>query len=577
MSLGAELPSIRPQAASTTEDPEPQNPNQVTQSTNQVTQSTNKVTQSTILYLLQEATMLARPAPDSCFDSKSSTRPGGEPKHNSVSHKPPLQAISFLKCNQNQRENDSPCTSTCSESSQSSARCSSPWEVMSLINLQCERLLHSSDREEDDPSLGPAFSPSYAAALGSNLGRVSTGVGLVYPFDTAREVAACIRSSDQMGDMKESGMSSRAEAEEQRRSPKNSITDQSVPSQAFVSVTCGDVGSSGFGDAWARVSLGAEKEEEEEEEEKEEDASVEKDILKEPCSGSVLALQHGSPAPDDIPVPQHQQLPCWSAEEEHLYPARPSATTMAYLASSSALTLDFDSNLCVTFDPQDGVNQPQSSSQALSLILSGETGQAEDSALSQNGRPAASEPEAEEGSKQKGPTLERSASSVTQWRTKTPRKQPCPTRSVDVRGGGVQGVTFRIHTEVDDNKEQCRLLITSKYSDELSKSVRKSRVRSRSSQSSLRTSSSDEESDPSTSLHKNKMCASCRTKKTPLWRDAEDGTPLCNACGIRYKKYRVRCTQCWHIPRKEGHSNTRCFKCGDLLRLASSHRKHPAW
>ena len=34
-----------------------------------------------------------------------------------------------------------------------------------------------------------------------------------------------------------------------------------------------------------------------------------------------------------------------------------------------------------------------------------------------------------------------------------------------------------------------------------------------------------------------KTCASCKTKKTPLWRDSEDGTPYCNACGIRYKKY----------------------------------------
>ncbi|KAG3280353.1 ferredoxin-2, mitochondrial, transcript variant X2 [Ictidomys tridecemlineatus] len=30
-----------------------------------------------------------------------------------------------------------------------------------------------------------------------------------------------------------------------------------------------------------------------------------------------------------------------------------------------------------------------------------------------------------------------------------------------------------------------------------------------------------------------RCCASCRTQRTPLWRDAEDGTPLCNACGTR--------------------------------------------
>lgn len=35
-----------------------------------------------------------------------------------------------------------------------------------------------------------------------------------------------------------------------------------------------------------------------------------------------------------------------------------------------------------------------------------------------------------------------------------------------------------------------------------------------------------------------RRCASCRTQRTPLWRDAEDGTPLCNACGIRSAEWR---------------------------------------
>ncbi|RXM93766.1 GATA-type zinc finger protein 1 [Acipenser ruthenus] len=42
-----------------------------------------------------------------------------------------------------------------------------------------------------------------------------------------------------------------------------------------------------------------------------------------------------------------------------------------------------------------------------------------------------------------------------------------------------------------------------------------------------------DEPDPFENRNNNKCCASCNTKKTPLWRDAEDGTPLCNACGIR--------------------------------------------
>ncbi len=65
---------------------------------------------------------------------------------------------------------------------------------------------------------------------------------------------------------------------------------------------------------------------------------------------------------------------------------------------------------------------------------------------------------------------------------------------------------------------------------------------------------------------KSKTCASCNTKKTPLWRDADDGTPYCNACGIRFKKYRVRCPACLYVPRKDEKTayNT-CFMCAAQL------------
>ena len=66
---------------------------------------------------------------------------------------------------------------------------------------------------------------------------------------------------------------------------------------------------------------------------------------------------------------------------------------------------------------------------------------------------------------------------------------------------------------------------------------------------------------------KMKTCASCKTKKTPLWRDSEDGTPNCNACGIRFKKYRIRCSMCLYIPRKDekiSNSNCCCI-CGARL------------
>lgn len=65
---------------------------------------------------------------------------------------------------------------------------------------------------------------------------------------------------------------------------------------------------------------------------------------------------------------------------------------------------------------------------------------------------------------------------------------------------------------------------------------------------------------------KSKTCASCKTKKTPLWRDSEDGTPYCNACGIRFKKYRFRCSACSYIPRKDEREVSKsCCLCGSRL------------
>jgi hypothetical protein len=75
-----------------------------------------------------------------------------------------------------------------------------------------------------------------------------------------------------------------------------------------------------------------------------------------------------------------------------------------------------------------------------------------------------------------------------------------------------------------------------------------------------------------TPLQLEKECASCGAVKTPLWRDAEDGTPLCNACGIRYKKYRIRCLQCWYIPKKEEKALPCCPCCGHTFKMSLTRR-----
>ncbi|KAI7807343.1 GATA-type zinc finger protein 1 [Triplophysa rosa] len=158
---------------------------------------------------------------------------------------------------------------------------------------------------------------------------------------------------------------------------------------------------------------------------------------------------------------------------------------------------------------------------------------------------------------------------------RTQRKQPHPARSPDPQDPDVQGVTFSMHPEVDTSTDQCKLVITSNYSEEMRRVRRPRSGRCRAVQTSQRSSSSEEESD-SCGASRGKICASCLTRKTPLWRDAEDGTPLCNACGIRYKKYGVRCHHCWSIPKKDAKSNSKCLKCGDVLRL-NSQQKCGGW
>jgi hypothetical protein len=61
---------------------------------------------------------------------------------------------------------------------------------------------------------------------------------------------------------------------------------------------------------------------------------------------------------------------------------------------------------------------------------------------------------------------------------------------------------------------------------------------------------------------KRRICSSCRTSKTPYWREGwEFGILLCNACGIRYQKYRRYCGECCTIARKDETGKLHCPNC----------------
>ncbi|CAJ0943475.1 unnamed protein product, partial [Ranitomeya imitator] len=113
---------------------------------------------------------------------------------------------------------------------------------------------------------------------------------------------------------------------------------------------------------------------------------------------------------------------------------------------------------------------------------------------------------------------------------KTPRKQPTPRKGVENLDPSFKGIEFQMHLCFGKEKcDDCQLIVTSCYS--------RGRSRRKSAESRLRfkstslSSGSEDDHLPAASS-RNKQCASCKTQKTPLWRDAEDGTPLCNACGI---------------------------------------------
>ncbi|XP_006875224.1 PREDICTED: GATA-type zinc finger protein 1 [Chrysochloris asiatica] len=146
------------------------------------------------------------------------------------------------------------------------------------------------------------------------------------------------------------------------------------------------------------------------------------------------------------------------------------------------------------------------------------------------------------------PKISTAPSALSQRR---PRKQPNPLRGTEKVDPGFEGVTLTFQIKPDSS-----LQITPSYS--LACSNRSQGLLAGPARAPEADRGGGESPGP-------RRCASCRTQRTPLWRDAEDGTPLCNACGIRYKKYGTRCSTCWLVPRKSVQPKRLCGRCGVSL------------
>ncbi|XP_026989283.2 GATA-type zinc finger protein 1 isoform X2 [Tachysurus fulvidraco] len=478
-------------------------------------------TPSSILYLIQEATKLVAPPKQHSLDVDKLHDGTRETivSHDSTSFEDKFHKVRTVKTQP-------------SFTGAFSMLSSSPWEVMSLINLQCERLLHSGGTHEEDEDLQTHKTK----------------------MDTKPEDGDVVREwSSFPSVVSSSPVSVRADAMEYAVESDVSLPHIIDPSDHQSIESTSENGES------AAVEV----------------ADDLTELIFKTTEDSLLSSRVMSDERTDYcSLEDTSVLPLDLTKKvevcEHTIENGEGVNEMASLSSISDVaqspeisSVDFTSSLVV--EKYEG---------SCFSFNEGENAECKWTPVSEMPPPRTDlNNNLEDEALQEAEKTRTVISAQSRWgnQRRTPRKQAHPARSPDLNDPGLQGVMFSMHTELDHSTDKCRLLITSKYSKLCRRGRRSRSCRSRSLQSSQRTSSSEEESD-SSSLYK-KICASCCTRKTPLWRDAEDGTPLCNACGIRYKKYRVRCLQCWNIPRKEASSNSKCLKCGDLLQLAPQSKR----
>ncbi|XP_046714860.1 GATA-type zinc finger protein 1 [Silurus meridionalis] len=471
-------------------------------------------TQSSILYLLQEATRLVTPP--------KRHSPDAEKLHDGTKETIVSHSTSLMQKDPEVRT----VTGTFSMLS------SSPWEVMSLINLQCERLLHSDGTHgEEEDSHTHQMKVDATSEDGDTAQEWSSFPSAVSTSIMAREANAMERAIESVCCSVPNNVD-----------PNDHLTIESVTENGEVAATVEE-------DLAEHISKTTEESlfssTVMSEEMMDHSILVETPVLPLDLTKKVEICEHTTESAGGL----NEMANVSSISEA------PQSHEISSVDFTSSLVAEKYEDSCLFFNDCDDAVCERAIMLGAPPSKTDLNNNLEDPILQEN---------------EKTPSVI-SSQLLYGNRRRTPRKQSHPVRSPDLQDPGLQGVTFSMHTELDHSTDQCRLLITSNYS-KLSRRGRRSRsCRPRSLQNSQRTSSSEEECDSASQCEK--ICASCCTRKTPLWRDAEDGTPLCNACGIRYKKYRVRCLQCWNIPRKEASSNSKCLKCGDLLQPASQSKR----
>lgn len=409
---------------------------------------------SALFYLFQEVSKLASPTHNSFLDTSSSSKWLYESSRqdNLIVKK---EEDGSFQSNQHSVKEESH-SSKFTTSVEPHHECSSPWKVLSLINLHCERLMHRryvEDLDRSSVSSTAKLPKGHPTAKLLTAEAYVTEQGCVTPVEDGSgdctqgvnnyKPKCCVKVSKMKCGVQPQTLE-KTDAVIPELLEENAATSQHQhpDKREFKFRVNGQL-------MWNQEC-------------KSDSFSTEQDILKEPFSENALLQSRIPNAPENMKM---------------TFNSNENATISL---SKLPLTLDYNANI-VTTEPPCDTQLPRPSSILSSSLLS--TSQCHSLPNEDNKMtgpvecthvPAEEESPPVSGqlkscnvssatSKQDVQKEEVSPSLIRQWRTKTPRKQPHPSRSVDIQDPDLQGVTFRMETEVDDSTEQCRLLITSKY------------------------------------------------------------------------------------------------------------------
>lgn len=360
--------------------------------------------------------------------------------------------------------------------------CNSPWRVLSLINLQCEKLLQHSDIEGLNTS-----SVSSATKVGHSIDSTAAarvrdqqvGVDCI-SVECSFRPSVCISDREEIpahvSHQEDSGEASGYKPGCCAKDPNVDICVDSHPSGKIDTIKPAQVKENATEPTQPHPTdkgedkFSVNRQFERNPDCKKDCASSEQDILNVPLYENVSSNTTHIPDADvEANAPPSKPSLTYDCNANlALIAASPCITQLNPLSSiltslpSSSLLFNMKekchslpkqgdksrvSQLDCTYVPVEEKSPP--AAQLKSSGCNGETNSASSAASKPKPRPMQEE--------------EIDPPTTQNWRTKTPRKQPHPSRSVDIQDPDFQGVTFRMDTELDDSREQCRLLITSKY------------------------------------------------------------------------------------------------------------------